>query len=660
VRKTESRKSASKSTKARVAKKATRIGKVPTGYQKLLDSERRLAPGAKLIGRTNPDEIVTVRIRVRRRQGAPPLPDVKEWASLPYADREYVSRAEFARTYGASQADLDKVQTFAAQFKLTVTEVSAARRTVMLSGTVRSMQKAFVVQLSQYKTPTETYRGREGHVHIPKSLASIITGVFGLDNRRMAARASVPAGANPLTPPQVARLYGFPNNLNASGESIGLIEFEGGFEVNSAGAAPDVDAFFQGMGLSSPVLIAAPPIDGVGNSPTGNSAGPDAEVLLDIEVAGSVAPGADIVVYFAPWTELGWTEVIAQAVQDIANRPSVISISWGWAEEETALGLYWTPAAMKDVSCSFREAAAMGVTVLVASGDDGSNCNIGDGSPHVSYPASDPWVTACGGTIITDVVGDIFTENTWNDKRILPEGYATGGATGGGISKVFELPAYQAGVGVPHSKQTKSASPRHSRGVPDLAGNASGYSGYTVNVDGMSQTEGGTSAVAPLYAGLFACLNRILHQFGANRLGFLNPFLYANRAKIFRDIDDGRTNSVDFGGFATAPGTSPGYKSAAGWDACTGLGVIRGSELLFELLPKPPREWLLDPWRLILYPVYVKLHLPDPPPDFEAIAAFTKRVAEQLSDSERKEVAKGAAALATYANTMKNVLLGEN
>ena len=214
------------------------------------------------------------------------------------------------RVYGASQADLDVVAAFARSHGLTVVESSIARRTVNVSGSVAQMNKAFAVELGQYQSPTEQYRGREGHIHLPHNLAPLVEGVFGLDNRRMARpllgrtqpgqapRAPLAGVITPVTPPQVAKLYNFPASASAAGQTIGLLEFGGGYAI------ADIQNYFSGPlsplgpGFVAPEVVPMF-VDNAPNAP--DDSAESAEVALDIEVAASVAQGAKIAVYFAPW-----------------------------------------------------------------------------------------------------------------------------------------------------------------------------------------------------------------------------------------------------------------------------------------------------------------------------------------------------------------------
>jgi kumamolisin len=536
---------------------------IPADYQRLEASERKAVRGARIIGPADPKEVLSVSIRVRRRPDAPPLPNATQRAA-PAGARKFLSREDFAARYGAAQEDLDRVAEFARSHGLSLVESSSPRRTVVVSGTVEQLSRAFAVKLSHYESSTQKYRGREGYVHVPAKLAGVIEAVFGLDNRRM-AKPLFRHSANtvkskrrrkvhlvPLTPPQVAKLYDFPPpSENLSEQTVGLLEFGGGYHPR------DIQAFFLQLRLSPPILTNVG-VDGAKNAPGSDT---DAEVALDIDVAGSVASGAKIAVYFAPWTEQGWVDAVTTAIHDAANKPSVLSISWGWPEFETADALTWSPAAIDAVSTAFQEAAVLGVTVFAASGDDGTNCQIGDGKAHVLYPASDPWVTACGGTIIKNVSGSSFKQATWNDN----------GATGGGISYAFPLPSWQNDIGVPSSANDDG---RQGRGIPDVSGNADPGSGYTLMLNGAPAGPiGGTSAVAPLYAGLVALLNAKLNR----SLGYLNPNLYSfSGTDVFRDIADGQSN---------ATGGAPGYTSGSGWDACTGLGSIDGNALLAVMAP---------------------------------------------------------------------------
>jgi len=531
---------------------------MPANYNSLQKSGRTPARGARRIGPANTQETLSVSIRVRRRSDAPPLPNTLQLGPSAQRLGPTLTRQEFAAQYGADPADLQAIEQFAKTNGLQVVESSIARRTVVLSGTVAQMNKAFAIELGQYESPHGNYRGREGSLNLPSGLAQIVEGVFGLDNRRMARALNVvgPTQATtPLTPPQVAKLYNFPSvSSTVSNETIGILEFGGGFY------ASDIQAYFKGLKLPAPAVTAIG-VDGAGNAP-GTASNPneaDTEVALDICVSGAVAPAAKIAVYFAPWTEQGWVDAVTTAIHDATHSPSVISISWGWAENEGIDGLTWSQAAIDAVSATFQEASVLGVTVLVASGDDGTNAQIGDGRAHVFYPGSDPWITSCGGTTISNVSGTTFTEDTWNDN----------GATGGGISDIFAKPYWQNWAGIPVSANPGG---HVGRGIPDVAGNADPDSGYELVLYGSPVGPiGGTSAVAPLYAGLTVLQNATLGE----PIGYLNYNLYAFAgSNVFHNIADNQSNATN---------GAPGYKATAGWNACCGFGSINGLGLLYAL-----------------------------------------------------------------------------
>jgi kumamolisin len=233
---------------------------------------------------------------------------------------------------------------------------------------------------------------------------------------------------------------------------------------------------------------------------------------------------------------------VSTAVHDTTNKPSVVSISWGQSEDA------WSAQARSQMEQILTEASGLGVTVTVAAGDNGSTDSVTDGQQHVDFPASAPHALACGGTSLRLSGETISTETVWNDPG--------GGSTGGGVSRQFPLPSYQSGAHVPNNVDSNSPG----RGVPDVSGDADPQTGYRIRVDGADETIGGTSAVAPLWAGLVALLNQAL---GAP-IGFAQPRLYSLGTAAFHDITEGNNGS---------------YDARPGWDACTGLGSPDGTGL---------------------------------------------------------------------------------
>jgi kumamolisin len=521
----------------------------------LKGSARQELPGGRDAGAADPNEPITVSLHLRRASHPGEL-GADQMATQPPRRRKYLTREEFAALHGASPADVEKVRAFAKQYGLSVASENRASRTVKLSGTVAALGKAFGTDLRRYEHSSGTFRCRKGTLTIPKDLESIVEAVLGLDNRPQAKthfrlqkqkpgiRAA--AAAVSYSPLQVAKAYSFPSGVTGAGQCIAVVELGGGYKP------ADLNSFFQDLGVAAPKVTAVS-VDGGKNAPTGDSSGPDGEVELDIEVAGGTAPGAEIAAYFAPNTDQGFIDAVTEAVHDATLKPSIISISWGGPETS------WTEQSRNALNSACEDGSTMGVTVLVASGDDGSSDGTssgtsGGGAATVDFPASSPYVLGCGGTKLTLSGSAISAEVAWDELA------SNEGATGGGVSQSFALPSFQKSAKVP-----KAPNGFVGRGVPDVAGNADPETGYNVVVDGEQAVIGGTSAVAPLWAGLVALINQSI---GAN-VGYVNALLYAaNAEKTFRDITSGSNGA---------------YSAGPGWDACTGLGSPNGAALLAAL-----------------------------------------------------------------------------
>jgi kumamolisin len=517
----------------------------------LRGSAREALSGGRDAGPADPNQRITVSVMLRRGSKPQEFPRVAETGARPPHQRQYLTREEFGRAHGASAGDLEKLRAFAKEFGLHVESENREARMVKLSGTVGQLSKAFGADLRRTEHDSGAYRCRSGVLTIPADLESVIEGVFGLDNRPQAKthfrrRKTQPgiraaAAAVSYSPVQVAKAYAFPTGVTGAGQCIAVIELGGGYKT------ADLDSFFKGVGVAAPKVTAVS-VDGGTNAPTGDSNGPDGEVELDIEVAGATAPGAQIAAYFAPNTDQGFIDAVTQAVHDATLKPSIISISWGGPENS------WTAQSRDALNSACEDGSTMGVTVLAASGDQGASDGDSDGSPTVDFPAASPYVLGCGGTKIAISGSAIASEVAWNELS------ANEGATGGGVSENFALPSFQQSAKVP-----KAPNGFVGRGVPDVAGNADPESGYTVVVDGQSAVIGGTSAVAPLWAGLLALINQSL---GTN-VGYVSPLLYAPKAAAaFHDITSGSNGS---------------YSAGPGWDACTGLGSPNGVALLAAL-----------------------------------------------------------------------------
>jgi len=559
----------------------------------LAGSKKEKLTQARATGDAHADEF-TVTVTVRPKQQIP-TPE-KQSVEKP-RQRKYQSREEHAAEYGADPADIQKVEDFAKSNGLSIVESSSAKRTVILCGTAATFGQAFGVQLKTYTSGGVSYRGREGDIYIPANLQQTITSVTGLDNRPFArphvrvhrkglkaakkrrpsrghlisqlhAHASIDGSPDPahvsagLTPMEVAELYNFPKELDGRGQTIGIIEMGGGFRQS------ELNTYFQKLGISPPEVLVASYPNGGKNNPGTNALDPsnvDVEVLLDIEVAAGVAPGAKIVVYFAPdGSDQSFLNVMSAAIHDSENNPTILSLSWG-GPEETATSQF-----IQDLNRLLESATQLGITICVAAGDNGSAdfplndaFRPWDQKAHVDFPASSPYVLACGGTRLNTRAGKVISEVVWHD--------GANDGTGGGISRIFPIPDYQTKAGIPNAANPTGPA---QRGVPDVAGDAAPASGYQILVDDQHFPDpsqdlpplGGTSAVAPLWAGLIARINQGLGK----PAGFVNPLLYALSAQdgAFRDIIDGDNGD---------------YRASKGWDACTGLGTPHGENLLKAL-----------------------------------------------------------------------------
>jgi kumamolisin len=506
----------------------------------LKGSDRQAMPGAQVIAPANPTERFEVTLLLRRRAHAEFVARVAALRAGK-SPGQLLSRDEFAQKHGADPADLTAVRSLATAQGLSVVQEQAARRSVILAGTVAQFNSLFNVQLQLMEHEGGSYRGRSGSIEIPAEWAGIVEAVLGLDGRPQAKThfriRPATSAAGSFTPLQVANLYGFPAGTG-QGQCVAIIELGGGFRPK------DLHTYFKGLGLTSPPSVLAVSVDHATNAPTGDANGPDGEVMLDIEVVGALAPQARVAVYFAPNTDAGFLDAITTAIHDTTNKPSVLSISWGGPESS------WTAQAMTAMDSAIQAAAMMGITVCVASGDNGSSDGVTDGADHVDFPASSPFALACGGTSLRGSGSAISSEVVWNNG-------ASGGASGGGISTFFPASSWQSALNAVTTAGVLQLLTM--RGVPDVAGNADPETGYQVRIDGKDTVIGGTSAVAPLWAALIARLNQI----GGKPLGYVNAQLYAN-PKSLRDITQG--NNGDFA-------------AAANWDACTGLGSPNGAAL---------------------------------------------------------------------------------
>jgi kumamolisin len=560
-------------------------------------SNRAAVPQAKLLKKSDSGTRIKVSVYARQKPAAPgtnPSQLDEMYKKLP-GERHYLSDDEFNSTFGADPADLETIAAWAQARKLKVLDRSVPKRRVLIEGTIRDVSKAFGIELNEYRHPQGGhFRGRVGQIHVPASLFGIVQGVFGLDTRpvghprrrrgniqsvdcetvmpqdkgkRRGVALAVPASpfAGAFFPTTVGQLYNYPNSFTGSGQNVAVFAFNGGGSPDPRGgySLTALQNYFEKVLGGQTPAIKDVVIQGPGNDPgpdtqassgQGDSTG---EVMLDMCVVGSVAPAANMFMYFTEFTSQGWVDAIHEAITD-QNQISVISISYGNPEDDPQGA--WTPMGVQVVNQAFQAAAAKGITICCASGDDGSSDQVATGA-HVDFPASSPFVLGVGGTKLVasnDTPPTIASETVWNETM------NNEGATGGGVSTVFTKPVYQNTVNVP-----PSANPPHSvgRGVPDVAAVADPVTGVVVmSVDGKNlEPIGGTSAAAPMWSSLIARLNQGLKV----RCGFLNPVLYGQFSSgVLRDITVGNNGA---------------YAAGPGWDPCTGLGSPSGDQLFRAL-----------------------------------------------------------------------------
>ena len=521
-------------------------------------------------GAPDPAQRIEVSVLLRRPpRGTQEAPEATPelLGAVPVAKRRHLTHRQFRERHGAHGDDLARVEEFAREHNLAVSDVNVAARTVKLSGTLADIQRAFEAGVTHVAHKGRTYRARSGALTVPEELHGVIIGVYGIDNRPAVRRRAeaAPHGlfgkAVSYSVPEMATLYNFPSGLDGTGQCIAIIQLNdvtndkvtgGGFRTS------DLDAYFQSLGVPTPKVTVVS-VDGGANLP-GPAPGFDSEVALDIEVAGGTAPGAALAVYFAPNTTKGFIDCVLAAVHDETNKPSVISLSWGSPEDSP----YSDGQLVNGLNEALQDAVHLGITVCVATGDNGSADLIPpdmDGQPHVDAPGCSPYALACGGTKITVKDSKITDEVVWNDGARS----STPGATGGGVSNLFARPSYQTSLQIP-----KSPKGNDGRGVPDVSAHAATSAGYKIYLNGKWTAIGGTSAVAPLYAGLLARINQQLAKGGKPQAGFINPLLYASPS-AFRDITSGNNDET---------GTLKVYDAAKGWDPCTGLGSPDGTAIM--------------------------------------------------------------------------------
>ena len=522
------------------------------------------------------EEVARVSLRVAARSE-----QIRDHASLssrlasrlPHR-RRYLTPEKWQERFGAHAEDLERVADFARRQRMKVVEVAEGRLSVTVEAPLHRLQAALGVRFHAIEQSAMTFRTYEGAVMVPEALEHKITGVAGLD-RTPVAHPPRPGGERTehhVDVRQVGELYGFPMSRTGKGQTVVIVLLGGGFDRQ------DLDRYFIGLGFATPQIevigiggaenqpasstaiqgllkaqgLEPIPLSGDQDPGSGQESASDVvwtiEAMTDIEILGALVPEARIVVVFAPNTQSQQVAAIETALaadfKDKYGLPTVISCSWGQYEST------FSDSSRAMMEAALAKAAALGVTVCFASGDFG-------GGP-VYYPASSVYALACGGTSFVTAPGKSPPEETvWREKA--PQIYF---ASGGGLSDDFAVPEWQQAA-IANWGGAK-------RGVPDLAALASRLHGYALIIGDAEVGMGGTSAAAPLLAGLTVQLTEANQALKAGyRIGWLTPLLYGPH---FRDAFVNITS-----------GDNGLYCAVAGWDPCTGLGRPIGDKFLAAL-----------------------------------------------------------------------------
>ena len=472
-----------------------------------------------------------------------------------------LGHANFESAFGVANADFDAVAAFLNSYGLTEKWRDSSAGYIKFQGTIGSVNSAFDITLETVDTGSRVYRSYQGDISVHANIADKIMHVMGLDglvslvkHARRHQDIGISQAATYLTPFEVGNAYQFPPYINdypAAVTNVAIIEVGGGYTT------ADLDSTFAYNGLAIPAIV---DISVNGGQNYGSSGGASDETMLDILCCGGAALYAKLLMYFAPDTfDLNTAltyiyDAVNAAVIDNVNNPSVVSVSYGFGQS------YWNaiPGLVASFETTFQQGVIKGISICVASGDDGAQGR-NDTAPSVGYPGASPYCICCGGTRLQLSAGSIASETVWNQGD---------GGTGGGITS-FALPSYQTGLGLtatPYTTGPGTPQALTARGAPDLAANSDPATGYRLFSGGTLYQYGGTSAAAPLIAGLISKINSNL----STRIGFINSKIYTNSA-AFSDVTVGNNCCTGL--------QSTGWAATSGWDACTGLGSPIGTSI---------------------------------------------------------------------------------
>jgi uncharacterized membrane protein len=496
--------------------------------------------------------------------------------------QKWLTPEQFADQFGVSQNDVDQVSAWLASHGFSIDEVPTGRRTIVFSGTAGMIEGAFDTQIRKYQVDGVTHYANASDPQIPEALAEVVKGTvtlhdFGRQSMRttkMSAPEFSTGGSYYLAPADFATIYNltplYNGGFDGTGKSIAIV---GRTNINMS----DVQTFrnYFGLPVNNPQII-------VNGTDPGINADED-EAVLDVEWSGAVAKGATI--KFVVSASTGSTDGADLSAQYIVSNNTAPVMSTSYGSCEAGMGA----AELAFYKNLWQQAAAEGISTLVAAGDSGAaGCDQGGESTAIGVRAvnglcSSIYSVCVGGTQFADTTSYstywLSSSNATNKASAIsyiPEiawnqsGSVTGGSglwsTGGGVSAVYAKPSWQAGPGVPADGK---------RDVPDVSLAASTHDGYLVIENGYLYVIGGTSASSPAFAGIMAIVN----QKTGSAQGNPNPTLYALAAlqakgstahAYFHDVTSGSN---------TVPGMS-GYNAGAGYDLTTGIGTVNAANLV--------------------------------------------------------------------------------
>ena len=484
---------------------------------------------------------------------------IQEYADAVIAGAQPVlGHDEYVYQFGAIKDEVILVADWATSNGLTVDEANINSATVKLSGTAEQFNNIFNISLQTVTEDDRTYITHTGSITVPTDIDAVVDLVLGLDNsvsffHNAILDTTTHGDLNPNviaspTPVDLALAYKFPRApggdlVQGKGACVAIIELGGGWTTQN------LTSTFSRIGQPNPTVVDVSVDGGVNDG--GADVGSSGEVMLDIYCVGAVVPAAKIAMYFAPNSFQGFVDTIISPTNDTVNNPSVISVSWGTTD------VNWGSTNRNAFETALAAAVVKGITVFIAAGDYGVRAISGGPTYTVQYPGTSPYCVCAGGTVIS-------INDDYSIASEIPWGTSGGSvAGGGGVSGIFSVPTWQTGF---NSKTYPggTVSALTGRGIPDVSAMATGYTFY-YGAGNYTGTFVGTSATAPLLAGMMARLN----QMSGKRIGFVNTDWYSVRTTAFNDQTSGDNHG----------GNTVGYMASIGWDAATGLGSPIGTEL---------------------------------------------------------------------------------